>query len=178
MKCLSIVSDEFHTVPIAFPTCATNWSKLPSLIINRRNLLTSNHSSPDGSEYIFMRNENWIKIFNSRCIWLLTDTTSVYGSVINHQFSDIQEFFVHSCIFFNKRNFHSKLRTNSFPHNQLSFIIYLTSPMMTREIIYNKSDLNLSRPFSSCTWNDCASFLVKVQYNILLINLFHWTNIS
>ena len=80
------VCHEFHTVPIAFPTCATNWSKLPSLlIIKAGSLLTSNHSSPDGSRVQIPAHEKartGLRFSTLVAYGCVTDTTSVYGSVI------------------------------------------------------------------------------------------------
>ena len=53
------VCHAFQIVPNAFPTCATNWSKLPSwFIIKSGSLFTSNHSSPDGSRTQTPAHEN------------------------------------------------------------------------------------------------------------------------
>ena len=80
------VCHEFQTVPIAFPTCATNWSKLPSLLIIRAgNLSTSNHSSPLGVSLhipVQVNVKTGFKFSTLDAYGCWTDKTSEYGNVI------------------------------------------------------------------------------------------------
>ena len=80
------VCHEFQTVPKILAFSAATWSKSPSTLITRAgSLLTSNHSSPDGSKVhtpVHVNVKTGFKFSTLVAYGCCIPTTSLYGNVI------------------------------------------------------------------------------------------------